>query len=189
MSFQRTLRIPDNGRTYPLPPGLGRFPIYRVADFADRVPPEWHEHGGVFIAMYQREALWLGFHAAAWKPNAVQVAAGRINAISGAPDEARLHAEPQDYLVCPEQPWLDGIHTAPGTIRQFVAMPLGLGYSCGSLVDWHRAVRRHADHGLRTAARQVPRGATGPAALGPARLAGLRPGGSAAQTMELAPAA
>ena len=68
VSFQRTLRIPDNGRTYPLPPGLGRFPIYRVADFADRVPPEWHEHGGVFIAMYQREALWLGFHAAAWKP-------------------------------------------------------------------------------------------------------------------------
>src|SRR5262245_13533038 len=24
--------------------------------------------------MYQREALWLGFHAAAWKPNAVKVA-------------------------------------------------------------------------------------------------------------------
>jgi hypothetical protein len=42
VSFQRTLRIPDDGRTYPLPPGLGRFPIYRVADFPDRVPPEWH---------------------------------------------------------------------------------------------------------------------------------------------------
>lgn len=28
-----------------------------------------------------------------------------------------------------EQPWLDGIATGTGTIRQFVAMPLGLGYT------------------------------------------------------------
>lgn len=25
VSFHRTLRIPDDGRTYPLPPGLGMF--------------------------------------------------------------------------------------------------------------------------------------------------------------------
>ena len=54
---------------------------------------------------------------------------GRVNAISGAPEEARLHADPQDYVVCPEQLWLDGIHTGQNAIRQFVAMPLGLGYS------------------------------------------------------------
>lgn len=27
IDFQRTLRIPDDNREYPLPPGLGRFPI------------------------------------------------------------------------------------------------------------------------------------------------------------------
>ena len=27
IDFQRTLRIPDDGKDYPLPPGLGRFPI------------------------------------------------------------------------------------------------------------------------------------------------------------------
>ena len=27
IDFQRTLRIPDNGKTYPLPPGFGRFPL------------------------------------------------------------------------------------------------------------------------------------------------------------------
>jgi len=27
VSFQRTLRIPDDGGVYPLPPGLGRFPL------------------------------------------------------------------------------------------------------------------------------------------------------------------
>ncbi len=129
VAFQRTLRIPDDGRTYPLPPGLGRFPVYRVADFAERLPPEWRQRGGVFIPMYQREALWFAFSAAAWKPNAVQIAVGRVNAVSGEADEARLHANPQNYVVCPEQPWLDGIHTAPGAIRQFVAMPLGFGYT------------------------------------------------------------
>jgi len=129
VSFQRTLRIPDDGRTYPLPPGLGPFPIYPVADFADRVPGEWRARGGVFIPMYQREALWLAFSAASWKPNAVKIAVGGINAISGESDDASLHADPQDYVVCPEQPWLDGIHTGAGAIRQFVAMPLGLGYT------------------------------------------------------------
>jgi len=34
---QRTLRIPDDEGTYPLPPGLGSFPIYRVEDYAKRI--------------------------------------------------------------------------------------------------------------------------------------------------------
>ncbi len=38
VNFQRTLRIPDDGNTYPLPPGLSSFPICRVEDYADRVP-------------------------------------------------------------------------------------------------------------------------------------------------------
>jgi hypothetical protein len=33
VAFQRTLRIPDDGRAYPLPPGLGRFPILKVEDY------------------------------------------------------------------------------------------------------------------------------------------------------------
>lgn len=129
MSFQRTLRIPDDGRTYPLPPGLGRLPILRVADYRDRMPRAWRDDGGVFIPMYQREALWLGFHAAVWKPNAVKIAVGRVNAISGKPADETLHADYQDYVVCPDQPWLDGIHISHELIRQFVAMPLGLGYT------------------------------------------------------------
>jgi hypothetical protein len=52
-----------------------------------------------------------------------------INAVSGAAWDEPLHAEPQDYLVCPDQPWLDGINAGEGYIKQFVAMPLGLGYT------------------------------------------------------------
>jgi hypothetical protein len=129
VSFQRTLRLPDDGRVFPLPPGLGRFPVLRVEDYLESVPTAWREHGGVFIPMYQREALWLGFHGAVWKPNAVKVSAGGVNVVSGEPDEETLHDEPQNYLVCPGQPWLDGIHTGHEMIRQFVAMPLGLGYT------------------------------------------------------------
>lgn len=129
VSFQRTLRLPDDGRVFPLPPGLGRFPVLRVEDYLERVPLAWREHGGMFIPMYQREALWLGFHGAVWKPNAVKVSVGGVNAVSGESDEETLHADPQNYLVCPDQPWLDGIHTGHELIRQFVAMPLGFGYT------------------------------------------------------------
>jgi hypothetical protein len=129
VSFQRTLRIPDDGRTYPLPPGLGVFPLFKVQEYRDRVPPEWREQGGAFIPMYQREALWLGFDAAPWKPSAVKVAVGRINAVSGEAYDDHLQAAPQDYVVCPPQLWLDGINAGHGVIRQFVAMPLGLGYT------------------------------------------------------------
>lgn len=134
ISFQRTLRIPDDGKAYPLPPTLGQFPVHRVADYAAQIPPEWNLVGdalahSVFIPMYQREALWLAFEAAAWKPNAVKIGVGCVNALTGGNWEAGLHNDPQDYLVCPNQPWLDGLKTRDGIVRQFVAMPLGQGYT------------------------------------------------------------
>jgi hypothetical protein len=127
ISFHRTLRIPEGAQTYPLPPGLGVFPIYQVAEFADRLPHHWRNSGEGFISMYQREALWIGFNAASWKPNAVVIAVGGINAVSGGPLDEPLCAEPQNYLVAPPQPWLDGINSGHGVIRQFIAMPLGAG--------------------------------------------------------------
>src|SRR3954451_10139173 len=127
VTFERTLRIPDDGREYPLPPSLGHFPVRRVADFADGVPAAWREHGGVLLPMYQREAMWLNFSGAHWRPNALKVAVGKVNALSGAPYTPRLEAAQQDYVVVPPQPWLDGINAGDGFIRQFVAMPLGSG--------------------------------------------------------------
>lgn len=35
----------------------------------------------------------------------------------------------QDYIVTPPQPWLDGFSISPGLVRQFVAAPLGEGYT------------------------------------------------------------
>jgi hypothetical protein len=135
IEFQRTLRIPDDGRDYALPPGLGRFPLRHLDDFADRAPPAWRDHGGVMLPMYQSEALWLNFSPrhdvdrGVEYPFAIKVAAGKVNAATGEPWRTGLHRSPQDYLVVPDQPWLDGFVVAKGTIRQFVAMPLGSGYT------------------------------------------------------------
>ena len=130
VSFQRTLRIPDDGKEYPLPPGLGEFPVFRVEDYRDRVPQAWRDHGGVFIPMYQREALWINFIQEDSMPCAVKIGIGKVNAISGkAWDEELVAKREQDYLVVPDQPWLDGINAGKGFIRQFVAMPLGMGYT------------------------------------------------------------
>jgi len=44
-------------------------------------------------------------------------------------------------MVAPKQPWLDGYVVENGLIRQFVAMPLGAGYSA------EEQLTGHADHG------------------------------------------
>ncbi|MFF4803121.1 hypothetical protein ACFY1U_32690 [Streptomyces sp. NPDC001351] len=123
--FVRTLRLPETG-THPLPPGLGEFPVRRVADFPDTVPEQWRARGGVMLPVYLREAMWLSFGGTV-EPAALQVGVGKVCAVSGKPWSDRLSGKPQNYLVLPRQPWLDGINSGKGTVRQFVAVPLGLG--------------------------------------------------------------
>ncbi|WSY72853.1 hypothetical protein OH805_01350 [Streptomyces sp. NBC_00879] len=123
--FIRTLRLPESG-THPLPPGLGEFPLRRVEDFPGTVPRPWLARGGVMLPVYLREALWLSF-AGSREPAALQIGVGKVCAVSGERWTGRLAREPQNYVVLPRQPWLDGINSGRGTVRQFVAVPLGLG--------------------------------------------------------------
>ncbi len=125
VSFQRTLRIPDDGSEYPLPAGLGEFPVRSVDDFD--VPAEWLKRGGVMMPMYQSEALWMRFSSS--YPFALKVGTGKINAVSGEPWAPDFQRDPQNYVVVPDHQWLDGFAVGEGLIRQFVAMPLGSGFS------------------------------------------------------------
>jgi hypothetical protein len=127
IEFQRTLRIPDDDRVHHLPPGLGCFPLRHVDDFCEKVPESWIRHGGIMLPMYQAEALWILFQSD--YPFAVKVAAGKINAVTGETWTEGLGRDPQDYVVTPGQPWLDGYCVKKGMVRQFVAMPLGAGYT------------------------------------------------------------
>jgi hypothetical protein len=134
IDFQRTFRIPDDDKQYPLPPGLGLFPTMKVDDLpAERVPATWKEHGGVMIPMYQSEALWISFNKtslynrASSYPFAIRIATGKVSALTGKIFVKKLSEG--DYLVVPDQPWLDGFVVGDGFIRQFVASPLGSGVS------------------------------------------------------------
>ncbi len=127
IEFQRTLRIPDDNRSYALPPGLGRFLLQHVDDFQNTLPERWSRHGGVFFPMYQAEAMWINFEGS--YPMAIKIAAGKINAVTGKNWNNELNSVPQDYVVLSEQPWLDGYNVSEDMIRQFIAMPLGYGYT------------------------------------------------------------
>ena len=130
IAFHRTLRIPDDGKNYALPPSLGHFPLKSIQDYRDRVPEKWRDHEGFFFPMYQREAMWLGFqNEKSWKPVALKIGIGKINAVSGEEWNDSLSEGENDYIVAPPQPWLDGINAGDGFIKQFVAMPLGMGYT------------------------------------------------------------
>ncbi|MFF4910355.1 hypothetical protein ACFY2T_36495 [Streptomyces sp. NPDC001260] len=181
--FVRTLRLPETG-THPLPPGLGEFPVRRVADYPDTVPEAWRARGGVMLPVYLREAMWLSFAGTA-EPAALQVGVGKVCAVSGKPWSDRLSRKPQNYVVLPRQPWLDGINSGKGTVRQFVAVPLGLGATVEGqvtgeevwggvqlqsfplrerkLAEWREAERRRAELARERAA--APGGGYGMAAM------------------------
>ena len=145
IGLQRTLRIPDDGADYPLPPGFGRFPLRHLDDYAGRLPTDWLKRGGVIMPMHQAEALWISFDAGGRGsgdyPFALKIATGKICAVTGDTWVDHLNTGPQDYVVIPEQPWLDGYCVGKGTIRQFVAMPLGDGYTA------EEQLTGAADHG------------------------------------------
>lgn len=114
VAFHRTVRVPDDGTTYPLPPSLGRFPL-RVVDEV------------VVLPMWQSEACWIKFDA--HYPFLVKVGVGDVDAVTGGTWSETPDFEREDYFEVPEQPWLDGFRVAAGKVRQFVAAPLGAGYT------------------------------------------------------------
>ena len=115
VTLHRTLRIPDDGSEHPLPPSLGTMTAYAAGP------------GEYVVPMRRAEALWLEFRAPWWRPHALKVGIGGIDAISGETFADALTGDPQDYVVVPDQPWLDGINAGDRFIRQFVAVPLGEG--------------------------------------------------------------
>ena len=135
LNFQRTLRLPDNDKTHALPPGLGAFPLVAASDYVTADTPSTMNRADFAMPMYQSEAMWINFVTSISVDSAPQfdflaaivIEAGSVNAVSGGVAERELRAKPQNYVVVPEQPWLDGFAVEPGVIRQFVATPAGEG--------------------------------------------------------------
>lgn len=158
IKFKRTCRVSDNDNTNDLPPDMGAFPLYKTTDYESTLPAEMVAKGGYFFPMYrkylhdllpcesqanqtstEREAMWIDFTSAS--KFAVKIYVGVVNAVSGEPSLETEQTKKrryemltsgrtiQDYVVVPQQLWLDGIASQDGKVRQFVAMPLGSGYS------------------------------------------------------------
>jgi hypothetical protein len=88
---------------------------------------------GVLMPMWRREAMWIAFSADGERSYKLRVMVGGVNAVSGGvvkdEEKEQEKQDKQDYVVVPGQPWIDGIAVEPGAVRQFVAMPLGSGYT------------------------------------------------------------
>lgn len=145
ITFHRTLRIPDDDKEYPLPPSLGAFPMKHIDDHRNRVPADWLEHGGIVLPMYQCEAMWISFkpntgsRRPAPYPFAVKIGTGKISAVTGEIWQKGLHEK--DYMVAPPQRWIDGYVVEKDIIRQFVAAPLGMGFTA------EEQITGEAEHG------------------------------------------
>lgn len=159
VTFHRTLRVPDDETTYGLPPSLGAFSLSRGREGTETLMPMW-----------QSEACWMSFSTSrpfGSMPFLVKVGAGAVNAVTGGQWRPEPDFDTEDYFEVPEQPWLDGFSTGHNVVRQFVAMPLGEGYSVEEqLVDtpatggihlsvyplkksvWELRSRGAADHGM-----------------------------------------
>ena len=131
IDFQRTLRIPDGEREFPLLPGLGRYPLFPVQELVEQGSAPWLHGVEAMLPMYQSEAMWLSFQPSysvahqTFYPFAVKISTGRRDAVSGRSSSSALHRNPQDYLVLTEQSWLGGYSNGSGQVHQFVAVPFG----------------------------------------------------------------
>lgn len=136
--FHKTLRIPDDSKSYGLPPSLGQFKMEEVEDYKDRLPEDVVKKGGVFFPMWLAEAMWVSFERSYFPgrgnvPFAVRVSTGKKSALTG--EDWSQGLKEKDYMVCPPQPWLDGFVVEKDVIRQFIATPKGSGLSVESQLN------------------------------------------------------
>ena len=108
IDFQRTLRIPDDGKALSAagrPRPLSACGTSMTSH--ERVPAGWIEHGGVMMPMYQAEAIWISFSGGGCRrgyPFAIKIATGKINAVSGKPWKPDSTPPSATTSWCPSSP-------------------------------------------------------------------------------------
>ncbi|KAK3934371.1 hypothetical protein QBC46DRAFT_454238 [Diplogelasinospora grovesii] len=165
MSFRRTIRVPDNHQVSKLPPDLGKFPLFQVARHVSGMPADMVAKGGLSMPMYQREAMWIPFKLE--KRYAIRDLRGAVNAVSGEPAvetaattlrrrQRMARGQPiQDYIVVPDQKWLDRVATPWPFQLGHAALqhaellsrqrPLGRGFAAFRRDALHLLIREVAD--------------------------------------------
>ncbi|KAF7929818.1 uncharacterized protein EAE97_009415 [Botrytis byssoidea] len=81
ISFRRTILDPESGNRLKVPPDFGPLPIYPVDSYKDKFDRSISTKDGLFIPVYQREAMWINFESNGFF--AVKVIVDGVNAVSG----------------------------------------------------------------------------------------------------------
>lgn len=134
ISLDRTLRVPEDDVQYNAPALFSPFPLTQTKHHGAALPDDVQAKGGLLIPMYQREAVALTFHGkyCDTRDFALRIMAGTVNSMTSEQKHETTknpQGKSQNYVVVPEQMRLDGFASGPGVVRQFVSMPLGLGYT------------------------------------------------------------
>jgi len=131
----RTLRVPEDHSIHAIPSTFGPLPLIDISKCAaDNVPDTMKKKGGLIVPLLQREAMCITFGSprsayAARNLLGVRLYAGGVNVITGK-KSIETQARQQDYYISPLQQRVDGFGGGDGKcVKQFVAMPLGTGYS------------------------------------------------------------
>ncbi|KAM3086385.1 hypothetical protein ACMFMG_012163 [Clarireedia jacksonii] len=138
IALRRTIRVPDNGHSYDLPPNLGSFSLYEVDAYKDTLPVSIVQKGGFFMPIHDREAMFIQFASTA--QFAIKIYSGGVNVVSGksknpCAQESDMETDfttkhfTQDHIITPSQAWIDGIASKDGKVQQFVAASVGGSYS------------------------------------------------------------
>jgi len=131
--FGRTLRVPEDGKVYPLPPSLGDTQLEHIDDFAEKAPRLWLKRGGVLLPLHATETFKLEFRPVDTPQDKVPysflvlIGAGKINALTGRGLERRPNFEYQNYISVNKWMDLHGFCSSLGIVKQFSAMPYGIG--------------------------------------------------------------
>jgi hypothetical protein len=147
ITFNRTLRVPENGTVYNPPALFSPFPLINLDDIKSNFLPEVRRKGGFLVPLFQREALALSFegensrHISGLANDgfAIRIYTGSVNVVTGKTNE-QPETGVQDYVVVPGQNTLDGYLVRAGAVRQFDSMPLGSGYTVESQVTGKEAL-------------------------------------------------
>lgn len=145
VEFNRTLRIPNDGQDYLLPPRTDNFELRSAEDNASTAT-SWKAKSGAKIPMYQSEALQIAFKGD--YPIAIKVGITGINAIDGSswvegfqPTKS-IRAYPQrtvlinqNYIIISKQHHLSYFCDDNGLPAQLVAAPIGLDETTNEQID------------------------------------------------------
>ncbi|KAK5174666.1 uncharacterized protein LTR77_001748 [Saxophila tyrrhenica] len=134
IDFKRTVRLPEDDQIYDEPPTFASFPLFVARHFASALPENMRKKDGLFFPMLQREALMIGFRSPYPDANqfAIRVYTGATNVLTGLPAIETKHytdTNLQNHIVAPQQKLLGGYKASNGSLKQFVAMPMGAKYS------------------------------------------------------------